>query len=110
MILSRSGGRAPWGTIRVSMEAPRDPLDDVRRDVLELQQRNARVELDKAWETSWTRRLVIAAAIWAGAWPWLVSLGVAHAARHALVPSVAYVVSTLSLPVVKRVWMHIRFR
>ncbi len=91
------------------MEAPRDPLDDMRRDMLEIQQRNARVERDKAWETSWTRRLVIAGAIWAGAWPWLDSLGVELAARHAAVPSVAYVVSTLSLPVVKRWWMRIRF-
>ncbi|HSK00936.1 MAG TPA: hypothetical protein VK932_06835 [Kofleriaceae bacterium] len=91
------------------MEAPRDPLDDVRRDVLEIQQRNARVEQDKAWETSWTRRLVIAVAIWAGAWPWLASLGAEHAERHAVVPSVAYLVSTLSLPIVKRWWMRIRF-
>ena len=28
--------------------------------IAELEERNKRVELDKAWETSWTRKIIIA--------------------------------------------------
>jgi hypothetical protein len=90
--------------------APRDPVDDVRDDVREIKDRNARVEREKEWETSWTRRLVIVGATWLAAWAWLLNLGVDNAALHALVPSAAYVLSTLSLPVIKRWWMRSRFK
>ena len=88
----------------------RSRLDDVHRELLEIKRRNARVEREKAWETSWTRRLVIAIAIWIGVWPWLQNLGVQRAALHALVPAAAYVLSTLSLPIVRRWWLRLRFR
>jgi hypothetical protein len=76
--------------------------------VLEIRQRNARVEQEKAWETSWTRRLVIAIATWGAACAWLFNLGLDRAALHALVPAAAYLLSTLSLPIVKRWWMRSR--
>jgi hypothetical protein len=61
-------------------------LDEIRKELEELRARNARVEQEKAWETSWARRLVITAMTWLGAWLWLFSLGTEHAARQALVP------------------------
>jgi hypothetical protein len=88
-----------------AMEPARDPLDDVRRELATIKERNARVEREKAWETSWTRRLMIATITWSAAFAWLVSLGVHPAPLHALVPTAAYFVSTLSLPVVRRWWV-----
>ena len=32
---------------------------DVNKEIKEIKQRNKRVELDKKWETSWTRRICI---------------------------------------------------
>jgi hypothetical protein len=78
----------------------------VRQELLEIKERNARVEREKAWEVSWTRRLVIAAAICLTAWAWLLNLKVQHAELHALVPGAAYVLSTLSLPLIKSWWMR----
>jgi hypothetical protein len=89
--------------------SPLDPFDDVRRDLREIKERNARVEREKAWETSWTRRLLIASTIYGGAWVWLVNLRVDHAPLQALVPSAAYLLSTFSLPLVKKWWMRGRF-
>ena len=86
-----------------------DELEDIRKELAEVRARNLRVEREKAWETSWARRLVIAGATWVGAWLWLLGLGAEHAALQALVPSGAYTLSTLSLPVLKRVWMRLRF-
>ncbi len=84
-----------------------DALQEVRQELAEIRTRNLRVEREKAWETSWTRRLVITAATWLGAWLWLRDLGLANAARQALVPSGAYAFSTLSLPVLRRWWIRV---
>jgi hypothetical protein len=91
------------------VDGQRDAFDQVRHQLAEIQARNERVEREKAWETSWTRRLVISGATWIAAWLWLLGLGVEHAARQALVPALAYVVSTLSLPFLRRWWIRIRF-
>ena len=81
-------------------------LEDIRQQLAELRERNARVDREKAWEKSWARRFVITAATWGGAWLWLLGLGAEHAALQALVPSGAYALSTLSLPVLKAWWMR----
>lgn len=89
------------------MVAPRDPLEDMRQELREIKERNVRVEREKAWEISWTRRLVIAAAIYLSVWLWLFNIGVDHAPLHAIVPGAAYVLSTLSLPIVKSLWLRL---
>ena len=85
---------------------PNATLHELQKELAEIKTRNARVEREKAWETSWTRRLVIAGATFVGAWLWLVQLGADNALLQALVPSGAYAVSTLSLPVLRRWWIH----
>src|SRR5689334_7596308 len=103
-------GRARRATLPASVNERRtDELEDIRRELAELRERNIRVEREKAWETSWARRLLVAAMTWLGAWLWLRELGAEHAALQALVPSGAYAVSTLTLPVLRRWWMRIRF-
>ncbi len=69
-----------------------------------IQERNRRVELDKAWETSWTRRLFIAALTYAIAGVWLVLIHEVYPWLKAFVPTGGYLLSTLSLPFVKRWW------
>ncbi len=71
-----------------------------------IRERNARVEADKAWETSWTRRLIIAGGTYGVVAVYLIILGVQGAALHALVPPGAYLISTLTLPVCKRLWLE----
>ena len=34
-------------------------LKDLENEIENIKQRNKRVELDKAWETSWTRKICI---------------------------------------------------
>ena len=82
-----------------------DELDQIREELRELRARNLRVEREKAWETSWTRRLVITAVTWLGAWLWLLELGAERAALQALVPAGAYALSTFPLPMLRRWWI-----
>lgn len=73
-----------------------------------LEARNERVESDKAWETSWTRRIGIAVLTYAvvatylgvviGIDPWL----------NALVPVVGFLLSTLTISYLKSRWISRR--
>ena len=74
-------------------------------DIDEIKEQNRRVELDKAWETSTTRRIAIMIITYLVASFWLFHLGNEKPLLNALVPVLGYVLSTLSLPMVKRWWV-----
>lgn len=67
--------------------------------------RNKRVEADKAWETSWTRRFFIAFITYGTAGLFLLLIGNQDALINALVPTGGYFLSTLSLPWMKNWWL-----
>ncbi|MEM1367353.1 MAG: hypothetical protein AAGG02_04900 [Cyanobacteria bacterium P01_H01_bin.15] len=69
-----------------------------------IEARNARVELDKAWETSITRKVWILGItyILTAITFWII--GVDAHLRHAIIPTFAYFLSTLSLPIARRMW------
>lgn len=68
-------------------------------------ERNKRVEADKAWETSWIRRGFIAVLTYVTAVAIIWSTGNDHAFTAALFPPAGYLLSTLSLPPLKRWWL-----
>lgn len=70
-----------------------------------IQERNRRVELDKAWETSATRRSLIAGVTYVVAVLFMHQLGITDPFINALVPTGGYLLSTLSIPVVKSWWV-----
>lgn len=74
-------------------------------DLAEIQQRNTRVEVDKAWETSWTRRAIIAFGTYVIIGGYLKYLQLENAWFHAAVPVMAYIISTLTMPFLKGVWI-----
>ncbi len=74
--------------------------------VEEIQQRNQRVEADKAWETSWMRIACLAVLIYIVAAIFMWRIGVAQFWWNALIPPVGYVLSTLSLSPLKRWWIR----
>lgn len=77
---------------------------ELARELAAIKERNRRVELDKSWETSWTRRLFIAAATYVIAGIWLGLIGAAYPWLNAFVPTGGYLLSTLSLPFVREWW------
>lgn len=70
-----------------------------------IEERNARVTHDKAWETSWARRGLISGTIYIFGFILLNILGHEGAWKHALVPVMGYLLSTLSLPAAKKIWI-----
>ncbi len=74
-------------------------------EIQEILERNKRVEIDKAWETSITRRGFIALLIYATTAFLFWLNGLQNPLLQALIPAVAYLVSTLSLPWMKKWWI-----
>lgn len=81
-------------------------LSSLEERVRKIEERNRIVEKDKAWEISITRRilLILFTYIAIGLYLMLV-LGVEKWWMHAIIPSLGFLLSTLSLPYFKKVWM-----
>lgn len=77
--------------------------DEALRLILE---RNTRVELDKAWETSSVRRFSIASITYIVAGLYMSSLGASLPWLNALIPVGGFLLSTLSLPHIKKLWLQ----
>lgn len=79
---------------------------DLEKRVTELENKNLRVEGDKAWETSWARRVSIMLCTY------LVTVAYLHFIVHteawinALVPVMGFVLSTLTISVLKKRWLR----
>lgn len=73
--------------------------------IQEIEIRNKKVELDKAWETSWTRRISIAFITYLIASFFMYKIGVSDPFINALVPTGGYLLSTLSLTFLKVWWV-----
>ena len=78
---------------------------DLEEKVIEIEKRNKRVELDKSWETSWTRRICIMILTY------IVVIIYSYLIRNydyillsSLVPVIGFTLSTLSLKVIRKYW------
>jgi len=83
-----------------------DELQRLAQEVEALKDRNRRVEAEKAWETSNFRIASIATVTYVVAAIVLYSIGVANFLLAAFVPTLGYILSTLSLPAIKKWWMN----
>lgn len=81
-------------------------LQSLKQDIESIMARNNQVETDKAWETSLTRKAVIALSTFIVIWAYMEAIGVSGAFLHALVPASAFLLSTLTLPCAKKMWME----
>jgi len=78
------------------------------KDVQAIIERNKKVEADKAWEVSWTRRLFIAVLTYFIAVVYMKYAGLSAPLLGAFVPTGGYLLSTFSLPILKELWLRNR--
>jgi putative acetyltransferase len=86
----------------IKMQKMLTPVDDI----IALKEKNKKIEADKAWETSTTRRGIIAVVTYVIVAIWLGMIGVEHHLMHALVPVLAYLVAMAGLPFMKKYWLE----
>ncbi len=77
----------------------------LKGEVDKIKQRNKRVELDKAWEVSWTRRLILVILTYLVIVIFFYSAGLSNPWINSIVPALAFVISTLTLPFFKKLWI-----
>jgi hypothetical protein len=70
-----------------------------------IEQRNTKVEADKAWETSWTRRFFIALFTYLVISLYMSVIGVNQPLLNAIIPTIGFLLSTLTLSFVKKIWI-----
>ena len=82
----------------------------IEKHIAQIQERNAKVEADKAWEVSWTRRGIIAIFTYFIVVLFLIIINAQDPWLAALVPAGAYLFSTLTLPFIKNWWLKNRYK
>lgn len=80
-------------------------LESLQTEINEIKTRNARVEADKKWETSVTRKLVILVLTYLSVSIFFYFANLGNPFVNAIVPSLGFFLSTLALPVVKKWWL-----
>jgi len=78
----------------------------IKEEINQIKERNKRVEADKAWEISFTRKLVIAIMTYLLIVLFLWIIQVTKPWLNALVPAIAFILSTLTLPLFKDWWLR----
>ena len=79
-------------------------MKDLEKRVEAIEKRNQKVEQDKAWETSWTRRLSIGVMTYGVVGTYLVIIHNERPFINALVPAIGFVLSTLLLKNIRDIW------
>ncbi|AJF61570.1 TPA: hypothetical protein HA239_04245 [Candidatus Woesearchaeota archaeon] len=80
-------------------------FEQLEKDIKEIKERNKKVEADKAWETSWARRILVAVLTYAIIAYFFYLVGLPNPLANAFVPMIAFVLSTLTLSFAKKLWV-----
>lgn len=83
-------------------------IDELEKRVKNIEERNTNVELDKAWETSWTRKILIGLFTYFAISLYLLFIVGIDPWINAIVPTVGFLLSTLTLPYFKTLWKRNR--
>lgn len=78
---------------------------DLEQRLQIIEDRNKKVETNKAWETSWFRRLllIIFTYLAIGIYLWVIEID--RPWINAIVPAFAFMISTLTMPFFKKLWL-----
>jgi len=85
-----------------------DKVKDLEKRIEEIEARNKKVEADKAWETSFARRILLILFTYVSIGLYLDAIQIKDPWLNAIVPSVGFLLSTLTLPFFKNLWLRKR--
>ena len=80
-------------------------MSDIEKRLNVIEQRNKKVELDKAWETSLSRKIIIAVLTYLTIVLFFFVAQLPKPFINSIVPTAGFVLSTLSLPFFKKLWI-----
>lgn len=79
-------------------------MEELEKRIEKIEVRNRRVETDKAWETSITRKVLIAMFTYLAIALYLQFIVKIDPWINAIVPTVGFLLSTLTMPFFKKLW------
>ena len=83
-------------------------MENLEQKIQKIEERNERVEVDKAWETSWIRRILLAMFTYISIGVYMWAIEITRPWLNAVVPAVAFMLSTLTMPFFKQLWLENR--
>lgn len=81
-----------------------ESVDELESRIEAIEKRNKNVEEDKAWETSWMRRGLIALFTYLSIALYLKFIVGINPWINAIVPTIGFLLSTLTLPFFRKLW------
>lgn len=82
-------------------------MENLEQRIQKIEERNQKVEVDKAWETSWTRRGLLALFTYLAIGIYMWAIEIERPWLNAVVPTVGFMLSTLTMPFFKKMWIKI---
>lgn len=82
-------------------------MESIEDRVSRIEERNKNVETEKAWETSWTRRFLLMLFTYISIGAYLKVIDVQRPWISAIVPALAFMISTFTMPYFRKLWMKL---
>ncbi len=81
-------------------------LKGLKEKIKRIEDRNKKVEFDKAWELSYSRRFLLLLFTYLTIGFYLQAIRIPQPWLNAIVPAIAFMLSTLTLPFFKDLWLN----
>jgi hypothetical protein len=81
-------------------------IKELEKRIVSIEERNKKVGSDKRWETSFTRRLLLTIFTYLAVGFYLQVIKIPYPWLNAIVPAVAFMLSTLTLPFFRKIWVR----
>lgn len=78
---------------------------NIQKEIDKINERNKRVESDKAWETSFTRKIILAIITYIVIALFFLVAELPKPFLNPIVPTLGFLISTLLLPFFKKTWI-----
>jgi len=83
-------------------------LQQLERKIKKIEDRNRKVEVNKAWELSWTRRIIIFLITYIVIVIYFYAAKLPSPWLNSIVPALAFMLSTATVPIAKKLWSRDR--
>ena len=81
-------------------------LEQLKKDIEEIRQRNSEVENSKSWETSKTRKILLMLFTYLALGIYMNAIKVERPWLNSFIPTLGFLLSTLSLPFFKKILLR----
>lgn len=85
-------------------------IQDLEKEIQKIKERNIRVEADKAWEISRSRKVVIAGVTYVAIALFLLVTNFDKPWEGAIIPTLGFLLANMTIPFFKNLWVKYIYR